>query len=249
MFNQRRKHSAYLEYSDGKIKSTEPNSPKEKVQTIINSHKKEKNLTAKDLIGFLLFITITIIFIYFSSFFIKYISINMNTTTSNFKISKNISKTTSSINIKENKKNTEIIDNMTLLTNSVNNYNSEISSIYSSLKGYISIYYKGKEGIYMTQRSLTAMIDRIDLDLSIVKKDKSLQNNKNLKQLYIDRFDNIKNYLTVNIVDKETALNDLNNIIKNENNLSINCKEETKNILEKNNIVFSIVNNNFEIQK
>lgn len=249
MFNQRRKHSAYLEYDDGKIKSTEPNSTKEKVQNIINSHKKEDSFTSKDFISLLLFLIITITFILLTSFFIKYISISMNSKTSNYKVSNTISKTTSNINLTERKNKENVYENMSLLLTSVNNYNTEITSIYSTLKGYISIYYNGKEGRIMTQRSLTAMEDRIDLDISIIKNDEIFKNQEKLKNLYINRFENIRNYLQIEINDKEKVLNDLNKIILKENDLYKKCDNEISNILENNQTTYVIMNNKYQIQK
>ena len=138
---------------------------------------------------------------------------------------------------------------MSLFVSSVNNYNSEISSIYSSLKGYISIYYKGKEGIYMTQRSLTSMIKRIDLDLSIVESDPTLTDKDELKRLFKKRLNNIQTYLNTELSDnREIAVENLNNLILNENKQYINCKNEVIRILDSQNIQYQITNDKFIIK-
>lgn len=247
MFNQRRKHSAYLEYNDGKIKSLEPNNKKEKIQKKINSHNKDSNITGKNLIFLLLFIIITVIFCIYSNYFIKTISLAMNEKNTNYKSSKKITEITSNINIKEKKRSNQISENMTLLISSINNYNSEITDIYKTLKGYISIYYMGKEGKYMTQKSLTAMIERINLDISILNSDESLSNQENLKTIYLNRFTNIKNYLNIQLTDKNQAIEDINSTILKENDLYKNTENEIKNILNKNNTLYQIKNNKIEI--
>lgn len=250
MFNQRRKHSAYLSYDDGKVRSIEPNSTKEKVQNLIDSHKKDSFFSGKDFISIIVFIILTILFLFVFNHFISLLSLDMLSTNTKYtEISSEITEKTSNISIKERKKNESLNETMSLFVSSVNNYNSEISSIYSSLKGYISIYYKGKEGIYMTQRSLTSMIKRIDLDLSIVESDPTLTDKDELKRLFKKRLNNIQTYLNTELSDnREIAVENLNNLILNENKQDINCKNEVIRILDSQNIQYQITNDKFIIK-
>lgn len=249
MFNQRRKHSAYLEYDDGKIKSKEPNSKKEKVKQVINSHKKADNFSRKNLLYLGLFFILTISFILFIRSTIDYISLQMTNTKSNYEVSKNIETTTKNINIKERKKIEINTENMDLLISNINSYNKEISSIYGTLKGYISIYYNGKESIYMTQKSLDGMVDRIKLDKNVIKKDEVLKNYPELQNDYIKRLNNISIFLNTEIVSKETTLDNLNDTIRTENNLYNQSKTRLSNILKDNNLNYTIKDNQFKIKK
>ena len=247
MFNQRRKHSAYLEYDDGKIKSTEPNSPKEKAKEIINTHKKELNITWKDVLYLIITILIICLFFYFSPHFIQLISNEMNVETSNYEISNKITEKTSNINKTERENQKKIAKNNQVFINSINNYNTEISSVYSSLKGYISLYYNKKEGLYLTQKSLNTMIDRIDLDISIINKDSNLTEYESLQKNYITRLSNIKNYLESNIEDREIALDNLNELILEENDLYKTMTTEMQQILKEKEVDYLIVDNKFKM--
>lgn len=247
MFNQRRKHSAYLEYDDGKIKSTEPNSPKEKAKEIINTHKKELNITWKDVLYLIITILIICLFFYFSPHFIQLISNEMNVETSNYEISNKITEKTSNINKTERENQKQIAKNNQVFINSINNYNTEISSVYSSLKGYISLYYNKKEGLYLTQKSLNTMIDRIDLDISIINKDSNLTEYESLQKNYITRLSNIKNYLESNIEDREIALDNLNELILEENDLYKTMTTEMQQILKEKEVDYLIVDNKFKM--
>ena len=247
MFKQRRKHSAYLEYDDGKIKSTEPNSPKEKAKEIINTHKKELNITWKDVLYLIITILIICLFFYFSPHFIQLISNEMNVETSNYEISNKITEKTSNINKTERENQKQIVENNQVFINSINNYNAEISSVYSSLKGYISLYYNKKEGLYLTQKSLNTMIDRIDLDISIINKDSNLTEYESLQENYITRLSNIKNYLESNIEDREIALDNLNELILEENDLYKTMTTEMQQILKEKEVDYLIVDNKFKM--
>ena len=101
----------------------------------------------------------------------------------------------------------------------------------------------------MTQKSLTAMIERINLDISILNSDESLSNQENLKTIYLNRFTNIKNYLNIQLTDKNQAIEDINSTILKENDLYKNTENEIKNILNKNNTLYQIKNNKIEIIK
>ena len=247
MFNQRRKHSAYLEYDDGKIKSTEPNSPKEKAKEIINTHKKELNITWKDVLYLIITILIICLFFYFSPHFIRLISNEMNVETSNYEISNKITEKTSNINKTEQENQKQIAKNNQVFINSINNYNAEISSVYSSLKGYISLYYNKKEGLYLTQKSLNTMVDRIDLDISIINKDSNLIEYESLQKNYITRLSNIKNYLESNIENREIALDNLNELILEENDLYKTMTTEMQQILKEKEVDYLIVDNKFKM--
>ena len=134
-----------------------------------------------------------------------------------------------------------------MFINSINNYNAEISSVYSSLKGYIGLYYNKKEGLYLTQKSLNTMIDRIDLDISIINKDSNLTEYESLQKNYITRLSNIKNYLESNIEDREIALDNLNELILEENDLYKTMTTEMQQILKEKEVDYLIVDNKFKI--
>ena len=105
MFNQRRKHSAYLSYDDGKVRSIEPNSTKEKVQNLIDSHKKDSFFLGKDFISIIVFIILTILFLFVFNHFISLLSLDMLSTNTKYtEISSEITEKTSNISIKERKK-------------------------------------------------------------------------------------------------------------------------------------------------
>ena len=249
MISRRRKRSAYLEYDDSndKIKSVEPNSVKEKVKTKIISHKKESNLTGKDILSFLLFIILTIIFILFLTFFIHFIQVSMNVKTSDYKVSKTITEKTEKINTTSRKKKEEITENMNLLVSTINSYNHEISSIYSDVKGYIIVYYDSKEGPYVTTRSISAVSDRVNLDLKRVKNDKILNNYSHLQDLYIQRFENIKKFCNSNLPTRDNCINVLNTYINEENKLDGYSRATINQILNNNNIHFKIQENTYKI--
>lgn len=91
------------------------------------------------------------------------------------------------------------------------------------------------------------MIDRIDLDISIINKDSNLTEYESLQKNYITRLSNIKNYLESNIEDSEIALDNLNELILEENDLYKTMTTEMQQILKEKEVDYLIVDNKFKI--
>lgn len=243
MFNKRRTKSAYLGNDNGKIKSIEPDSASYKMKRKIVSHKKDIKLNVKKIIMVICFCICCFLFYQFLDKMIVPLYTTMNVTTEDTKFQ------TWNEKLKNwNKKTKEQMDTTKLeminLTNSVNGYNSEIASLYETVKSTYTIFQNKKEGVYNTQKLIDSTIERIDLDIAIVEKDIAFTDYPTLKNLYLTRLQTLKTLLEKGIT--ATMIHDFNETIIDENQYYQNCLNETESILQNNNIPYQLNDGKFE---
>ena len=244
MFNKRRTKSAYLDNDNGNIKSIEPDSASYKVKKKITSHKKDIKLNVKKIIMIICFVICCVLFYQFLDKMIVPLYTTMHVETDDI--------TYQSLNerlLNFNKKTKEQIDTTKLeminLVNNTNGYNTEISSLYETVKSTFVIFQNKKEGVYNTQKLMNSTIDRIDLDIGVIQNDITLKNYPELQNTYISRLEILNNLLEKGV--SSTMITDFNNLVVEENELYHTCLDKTKIILENNNIKYQFVNGKFEL--
>lgn len=236
MINGRRTKSAYLDNDNGEVKTINPNPKK--------LSKKQKGNIKR----FVMLIILIICSVCFYKYVIPMLSsIRLVMNENNLKDSQyeSINKTLTNWNIKAKEKADDIQKNSVLLITNTNGYNSEISSIYTSTKSAILIYQNGKEGVYNTKRVFDTNIERIDLDLTTLNNDPTTP--ETVKEIYRQRFNNLKAFLSEEISTPNQLIEDCNQTILKENELYNTSLTEIENILNENNIPYEVQDNTIQI--
>jgi len=241
LFNQRRKKSAYLEHDkNGRVITEIPIEEKQE-----ETNTKDTGTDIKKIVLFIIFFIIAFLFFKQAKSMIELMKID--DTHRNIKIESSQNKNSIKLTKKEINLNREkAIANVTTF----NQYDYEISSIYGSLKGYITQFYKGKESLHTTQISYNGLLERIEFDKQVMTSNEAINEELLESSNYLTRLENIEKFIKDNYenANRTEVVDAVNRTIEEENRLKIEGRKSIEAYLQENHVNYEMTDEKIVIK-